>query len=73
MRREGKTHELKTDSPYFQAVLDGRKRFTIRKSDRDFQVGDKLIVKKSIREVKDSKNIGSSLNENKNPLCNAEG
>lgn len=36
------THELKTLPKYFDAVLEGRKTFDIRKNDRSFAVGDNL-------------------------------
>ncbi|MTD42482.1 DUF3850 domain-containing protein [Erwinia sp. CPCC 100877] len=37
-------HELKILPQYFDAVVSGRKRFEIRKNDRDYQVGDLLIL-----------------------------
>lgn len=39
-----KTHELKTWPQYFEQVVAGQKQFEIRKNDRDFQVGDVLVL-----------------------------
>lgn len=38
-------HELKIDQEYFKAVKDGRKKFEIRKDDRDYHVGDLLVLR----------------------------
>ncbi len=38
-------HSLKTSPEYFNAVVDGSKNFEVRKNDRNFQVGDSLILK----------------------------
>ncbi|MFP7215891.1 DUF3850 domain-containing protein [Lactococcus garvieae] len=40
-----KTHELKLDIKYFDEVKSGKKNFEIRKNDRDFKVGDILVLK----------------------------
>lgn len=41
-RDAARVHELKTLSPFFQAVRDGDKTFEVRKNDRGFRVGDTL-------------------------------
>ena len=40
-----KTHELKTWTIYFHLIADGHKSFEVRRNDRDFQMGDVLILK----------------------------
>lgn len=39
-------HELKVWPPYFDAIADGAKRFEFRDNDRDFKVGDVLVLRK---------------------------
>lgn len=39
-----KTHLLKTWPEFFQAVWDGEKTFEFRKNDRDYQVGDNVVL-----------------------------
>jgi len=38
-------HELKTWPKYFAAVRSGQKRFEIRRNDREFKVGDILVLR----------------------------
>jgi len=40
-----KIHALKTLPTYFKAVAAGTKTFELRKNDRDFNVGDGVILK----------------------------
>ena len=45
-----KRHELKTLPWAFQDTWDGKKLFEIRKNDRDFIAGDKIILREFYRE-----------------------
>ena len=40
-----KTHELKILPQYFRVVQDGAKTFELRKNDRDYKIGDTLLLK----------------------------
>jgi hypothetical protein len=39
-----KTHYLKTWPEYFQAIKSGEKKAELRLNDRDFKVGDELVL-----------------------------
>lgn len=39
------THKLKILPEYFEAVIDGRKKFELRNADRDYSVGDILDLR----------------------------
>lgn len=41
-------HILKTDPDTFDAVFTGKKKHEIRRNDRNFQVGDMLVLKKTV-------------------------
>lgn len=42
---EPRVHYLKTWPEYYKAVIEGRKRFELRRADRPFRVGDLVCLK----------------------------
>lgn len=50
------THDLKTDSEVFQAVINGLKTFEIRFDDRGFKVGDRLNLLETVSTGEEMKN-----------------
>lgn len=50
-------HELKILPQYFEPVIDGNKTFEIRKDDREYAVGDLLLLK----EYKDDNFTGHAI------------
>lgn len=43
-------HVLKCESIYFRALIDGAKTFEVRLADRDYQIGDVLLLREYIAE-----------------------
>lgn len=54
-------HELKTDPDFFEMVKSGEKTFELRFNDRGFQVGDTLVLRKTLHEGYDMKHRGFPL------------
>lgn len=51
-------HELKIIPKYFDDIKSDKKRFEIRKDDRDYKVGDLITLK----EYKDGQYTGKEIN-----------
>lgn len=54
-------HELKCNTEYFARVQSGQKTFEIRKNDRDYQVGDILVLQEFLSDKGEYPDWGSSL------------
>lgn len=52
-------HEVKTHPRYFQETLEGNKPFEVIKNERNFQVGDVLILKECDGEEFTGREIGA--------------
>lgn len=49
----GKTHELKCWLRYFEAIVHGKKTFDLRYNDRDYRIGDTLILREYDNDKKE--------------------
>jgi hypothetical protein len=45
------THFIKCKTGYFKLVLAGKKKFEIRINDRDYHIGDVIILKESVDSI----------------------
>lgn len=53
-----KVHPLKTESEYYQAVLNGQKKFEIRVNDRDFAIGDLVYLEEMLNGEYTGRQLG---------------
>lgn len=61
-------HELKCYSEYFSRIQSGQKTFEIRKNDRDYQVGDILILTETNRKDRDTRDMADVFYPSHNQL-----
>ena len=54
-------HYLKIETEFFQAIEKGRKKFEIRKNDRDFKVYDMVYLSEVVNGVKTGREIHPPL------------
>jgi len=56
-----KTHELKIQAKYFNEVLNDKKNFEIRKNDRDFKIGDLVVLREVIGDLYTGRTITGTI------------
>lgn len=50
-------HYLKTETEYYQAIEQGKKKFELRKNDRNFQVHDIVVLEEVVNGVKTGRSL----------------
>jgi hypothetical protein len=59
--KEGsKTHELKTDPHPFNEVWEGNKTCEIRYDDRGYRIGDRLVLKETVKPFREAEPDGET-------------
>ena len=61
-------HELKSDNAVFKAAVKGDKTFEIRRNDRNFEVGDLLLLRETVYTGQEMKAQGKPLKYTGNML-----
>lgn len=51
-------HNLKIESEYFEAVKNKNKRFEIRLNDRNYKIGDQIVLEETINGIKTGLSLG---------------
>lgn len=49
----GKIHHVKCETVFFEDVVNNRKPFEVRKNDRDYQVGDDMVLKEWDKDLQE--------------------
>ena len=52
-----KHHYLKTETEYFQAQESGQKTFEVRRNDRDYKVGDMVVLDETVNGIKTGRTL----------------
>ena len=62
MLKEKKCHKIKVWPSYFDSILSGDKTFEVRKDDRNYQVGDSLMLYEWSPETNDYTGLFAKFN-----------
>ena len=54
-----KTHDIKCETEYYQARERGEKTFEVRVNDRNYEVGDKVILHEVVKGIATGRQINN--------------
>lgn len=55
------THELKISPEYFSEVINGNKTFEVRRNDRNYSVGDTLLLREFVGNTYTGRNCRCTI------------